>query len=147
MKEISMRKSILVAVTVLAALAAPAFLAAGEQTVCPVSGDAIDKATSPHVDWEGQRIYFCCNKCPAKFKADPEKYFAKLAEAGVELENVQTACPVSGEDLGGEMGEPVKVTYKGRTVKLCCNMCKPKFEKEPAKYLAKLPGEQPAQAK
>jgi YHS domain-containing protein len=142
-----MKKNLLVLATMILAAAAAAPAIAGEQTVCPVSGEAIDKATSPHVDWEGQRVYFCCNKCPAKFKADPEKYFAKLAEAGVELENVQTACPVSGEDLGGEMGDPVKVTYKGRTVKLCCNMCKPKFEKEPAKYLAKLPGEQSAAAK
>ena len=142
-----MRKKLLALATMILAGAAAAPALAGEQTVCPVSGEAIDKASSPHVDWEGQRVYFCCNKCPVKFKADPEKYFAKLAEAGVELENVQTACPVSGEDLGGEMGEPVVVTYKGRTVKLCCNMCKPKFEKEPAKYLAKLPGEQPAAAK
>jgi YHS domain-containing protein len=142
-----MRKNALTLVTMLLAAAVALPTSAGEQAVCPVSGQAIDKASSPHVDWEGQRVYFCCNKCPAKFKADPEKYFAKVAEAGVELENVQTACPVSGEDLGGEMGDPVKVTHKGRTVKLCCDMCKPKFEKEPAKYLAKLPGEQPAQAK
>jgi len=38
----------------------------------------------------------------------------------------------------------VTISYKGRTVKFCCNMCPPKFEKDPAKYLAKLPGEQPA---
>jgi YHS domain-containing protein len=142
-----MRRNLLaLAIMILAAAAATPALA-GEQTACPVSGESIDKASSPHVDWEGQRVYFCCNKCPARFKADPEKYFAKIAEAGVELENVQTTCPVSDEDLGGEMGDPVKVSHKGRTVKLCCNMCKPKFEKDPAKYLAELPGEQPAAAK
>ena len=103
------------------------------------------QGASPHVDWQGQRIYFCCDKCPAKFKADPEKYFAKIAEAGVELENIQTVCPVSGETLGeGDMGAPVAHAYKGRTVMFCCNMCVGKFDKDPAKYLAKLPGEQPA---
>jgi len=142
-----MRKSLLALATMILAGAAAAPATAGEQTACPVSGEKIDKASSPHVDWEGQRIYFCCDKCPAKFKADPEKYFAKIAEAGVELENMQTACPVSDEDLGGEMGNPVKVTYKGRTVKLCCKMCTGKFDKEPAKYLAKLPGEHGAAAK
>jgi YHS domain-containing protein len=123
--------------------------AAGKtQTVCPVSGEAIDKATSPHVDWQGQRIYFCCTKCPVKFKADPEKYFATIAEAGVELENIQTACPVSGEKLGeGDMGAPVAHAYKGRTVMFCCRMCVAKFDRDPAKYLANLPGEQPAPAK
>jgi len=112
------------------------------QTMCPVSGEAID--TSVHVDYQGQRIYFCCNKCPAAFRNDPEKYFAKFENEGVQLENIQTTCPVSGEKLGeGDMGEPVAISYKGRTIMFCCNMCPPKFEQDPAKYLAKLPGEQP----
>ena len=114
------------------------------QTTCPVSGEKIDTASSPHLDWQGQRIYFCCNKCPVEFKKDPEKYFAKIAAEGVTLENTQTTCPVSDEKLGeGDMGAPVAVQYKGRTVMLCCKMCQSKLEKEPAKYLAKLPGEQP----
>jgi YHS domain-containing protein len=123
-------------------LASPVIGGGKAQSTCPVSGETIDRATSPHLDWEGQRIYFCCNNCPAKFKADPEKYFARIAADGVELENVQTTCPVSGEEFGGDMGEPVPVAYKGRTVKLCCKMCKAKFDKDPAKYLARLPGEQ-----
>jgi YHS domain-containing protein len=141
-----MRKSVLIVMMVVLLVASGgAALAGGKpQTTCPVSGEAIDKASGPHVDFEGQRIYFCCNKCPVEFRKDPEKYFSKIAAEGVELENIQTTCPVSGEKFGGDMGDPVSVTYKGRTVKLCCNMCKPKFEKEPAKYLAKLPGEQPA---
>jgi YHS domain-containing protein len=110
------------------------------QTTCPVSGEAIDKTV--HVDYQGQRVYFCCNKCAARFRKDPEKIFSKVESDGVQLENIQTACPVSGEQLGGpDMGAPVIVRYKGRTVKLCCKMCAPKFEKDPAKYLAKLPGE------
>src|SRR5256885_157855 len=31
------------------------------------------------VDHEGKRIYFCCNKCPEKFKRDPQKYLASLS--------------------------------------------------------------------
>jgi YHS domain-containing protein len=123
-----------------------AAVAGKPQTACPVSGDPIDKAH--HVDWQGQRIYFCCGKCPAEFRADPEKYFAKLAADGIELENIQTTCPVSGEKLGdGDMGKPVAHAYQGRTVMFCCKMCVGKFDKDPAKYLANLPGEQPAPAK
>ncbi|MEW6336192.1 MAG: YHS domain-containing protein [Acidobacteriota bacterium] len=110
------------------------------QTTCPVSGEKIDKAAGAHLDWQGQRIYFCCDSCIGKFKADPEKYFATIAAQGVTLENIQTTCPVSDEELGGEMGEPVATNYKGRTVKFCCASCVKKFDKEPAKYLAKLPG-------
>jgi YHS domain-containing protein len=114
------------------------------QTACPVSGKPIDKGSSPHIDFQGQRIYFCCDNCPPKFRNDPEGFFAKAAEAGVVFENIQTTCPVSGETLGEHEGmEPVSIQYKGRTVKFCCNMCVKKFENEPAKYLAKLPGEQP----
>ena len=112
------------------------------QTRCPVGGEPIDKTV--HIDYQGQRIYFCCPKCPPEFRKDPEKYFAKFAADGVQLENVQTTCPVTGEKLGeGDMGAPVSIQYKGRTVQFCCKMCIAKFEKEPAKYLAKLPGEQP----
>lgn len=109
------------------------------QATCPVSGKAIDKAVS--VDHQGQRVYFCCQGCPAAFKADPEKYYAQFEKDGVELENIQTACPVSGEKLGGH-GEATSVSYKGRTVKFCCAACEKPFAKEPEKYLAKLPGEQ-----
>ena len=46
-----------------------------------------------------------------------------------------TTCPVSGDKLD-EMGAPFVFTYKGQEVKLCCKSCKPKFDKDPAKYLA-----------
>lgn len=137
----------LVAVVVLAgavAVMAADKLAPKPQTTCPVTGKAIDPKTSPHVDWQGQRIYFADKAAADVFRQDPEKVFSRIAAEGVTLENIQTTCPVSGESLeGGDMGPPVAVSYKGRTIMFCCNMCPPKFEKEPAKYLAKLPGEQP----
>ena len=141
----------LVGMTVAAALlagGATLALAAGTpaakpQTTCPVTGKAIDPKTSPHVDWQGQRIYFADAAAADAFRKDPEKVFATIAAEGVTLQNIQTVCPVSGEKLeGGDMGDPVSVAYKGRTVMFCCPMCPPKFEKDPAKYLAKLPGEQ-----
>ncbi len=46
-------------------------------------------------------------------------------------------CLVSGEKLG-TMGKPVAFTHEGQEIKLCCKSCKPKFAKEPAKYLEKL---------
>ncbi len=46
-------------------------------------------------------------------------------------------CLVSGEKLG-EMGKPYEFIHQGQQIKFCCKSCLPKFEKEPAKYLAKL---------
>lgn len=110
------------------------------QATCPVSGEKIDTRYS--VDVQGQRVYFCCAKCPAEFRADPEKYLARIAESGARLENIQVTCPVSGENLATDtQGTPVEVQYRGRTVRLCCKNCVPKFEADPARYLATLPGE------
>ena len=114
------------------------------QTTCPVTGKAIDPRTSPHVDWQGQRIYFASAAAADQFRRDPEVVFAKFAADNVRLENIETNCPVSGEALLGDgAGGPV-ITYKGRTIRFCCPDCPPKFEVDPARYLDKLPGEQVA---
>jgi len=47
-------------------------------------------------------------------------------------------CPVSGEKVG-EMGPPVSIDYQGKKVSFCCDSCIAKFQKDPAKYLSKLP--------
>lgn len=49
-----------------------------------------------------------------------------------------TTCIVSDDKLG-EMGKPVSIDYKGQQVSFCCKSCIGSFEKDPAKYLAKLP--------
>ncbi len=46
-------------------------------------------------------------------------------------------CVVSGEPLGS-MGEPVVHVQDGRDIKFCCSGCTPKFNADPAKYLAKI---------
>lgn len=54
------------------------------QTKCPMSGE--DISPKAFADFEdGQRVYFCCDKCKAKFQADPAKYAGKLKEQGYEL--------------------------------------------------------------
>jgi YHS domain-containing protein len=111
------------------------------QTTCPVSGVLVDPAV--YLDFQGQRIYLCCDKCAAELRRRPEKYFGRIEAEGVTLENIQVACPVSGRTLG-EMGETVTTTYKGRTIKLCCTSCIGKLRRHIGKYLSVLPGEQPA---
>ncbi|MGA2322961.1 MAG: YHS domain-containing protein [Sedimentisphaerales bacterium] len=48
----------------------------------------------------------------------------------------QTMCPVME---GNKIDKNVFVEYKGKKVYFCCAQCKAAFEKEPEKYLAKLP--------
>ncbi len=49
-----------------------------EQTICPVMKGAIKK--SVFTEYNGKKVYFCCAGCIAKFKAEPEKYIAKLPQ-------------------------------------------------------------------
>ncbi len=46
-------------------------------------------------------------------------------------------CVVSGEELG-KMGEPMRFSYKGQDIKLCCKGCDKDFHKDPEKYLQKI---------
>jgi YHS domain-containing protein len=47
--------------------------------LCPVMGEDVD-ATVETVNYKDKEIGFCCKKCVAKFKKDPEKYMKKLKE-------------------------------------------------------------------
>ncbi len=82
--------------------------------------------------------------------AEPESEQADMAEneeeeldfEGLSLEDrklakAQKVCPVSDQKLGS-MGTPIKIEYDGKVIFFCCQMCKPRFEKDPETYLAKL---------
>jgi YHS domain-containing protein len=47
----------------------------------------------------------------------------------------QTNCPV----MGGPIDKSIFVEYKGKKVYFCCTGCIAAFQKEPEKYIAKLP--------
>ena len=69
-----------------------------------------------------------CKEEPAK-PTEPNQ--TQQVTAAVE----QTICPV----LGGAIDKNVYTEYKGKKVYFCCPMCKPEFEKNPEKYVGKLP--------
>jgi len=49
-----------------------------EQTTCPVMEGAINKDL--FTEYQGKKVYFCCEGCKEKFEAEPEKYLAKLPQ-------------------------------------------------------------------
>lgn len=57
------------------------------QTKCPVMGGEIDKAL--FVDYEGKRIYVCCDGCIGKIKKDPAKYVKQLEAEGITLDKAE----------------------------------------------------------
>ena len=47
----------------------------------------------------------------------------------------QKICPV----MGGAINKELYTEYKGKKVYFCCAGCKEPFEKDPEKYISKLP--------
>ena len=62
---------------------------------------------------------------------------ASTAGSGTDKAYTLDTCVVSGEKLGS-MGDPVVKVYDGQQVKFCCNACVKDFEKDKAKFLAKI---------
>ena len=63
---------------------------------------------------------------------------AKKSEPAAKIPYTLDYCVVTGEKLGGDMGDPVSYNYKGREIKFCCKGCISTFEKDPAKYVKKI---------
>jgi Cu+-exporting ATPase len=66
------------------------------QKLCPVTDDPINPDI--FVDYNGRRIYFCCDMCPPQFKKDPEKYLKKLDEqmkSGAGAKPSEAAAPAA----------------------------------------------------
>ncbi len=85
----------------------------------------------------------------AEFLKDPVRYLAALDKAVIKVQGKDypvAKCAVSGEDFGGEMGEPAEVVMAGRLIKLCCKGCQKRLDKNPAKYIAQIDAARKAQA-
>jgi len=81
-------KIVIVSLVVLAFLFAGSGVVLAKETKeaerCVVMGGKINKDV--YVDYEGQRVYFCCAACIDEFNKNPEKYLKKMEEAGVKPE-------------------------------------------------------------
>jgi YHS domain-containing protein len=83
-------------------------------------------------------VLFVMNGCKKQtspptmpMSAPPAANSVSQADSATE----QTICPV----MGGAIDKNVFVEYLGKKVYFCCTQCKAQFEKNPEKYLPKLP--------
>lgn len=76
------RLAILLLLSVVASMLPSGVARAQSNEYCPVT---TSETADPNIylDYEGQRIHFCCNKCKRDFIADPDAYLADLK--GVEF--------------------------------------------------------------
>ena len=73
---------------------------------------------------------FSLTGCKKKSEPAPAETKAIVSQA-IE----QKTCPV----MEGPINKEIYTEYKGKKVYFCCAGCKDKFEKEPDKYIPKLP--------
>ncbi|NMC82726.1 MAG: YHS domain-containing protein [Armatimonadetes bacterium] len=69
---------------------------------------------------------------PAVGTKPPTAHHKTAAKAPAKAKLV---CPVTGIKLASASKALAKSTYKGKTYYFCCPACKPKFDKNPAKYI------------
>jgi YHS domain-containing protein len=86
---------------------------------CPVSGEAASKEHAR--DFDGGKVYFCCEKCPVAFEKDSKKFAAKAhLQMDVTGQLTEIACPFTGKKLNPEQ----TVEVGGVKVAFCCGNCK-----------------------
>lgn len=105
----------------------------GTQKICPIGKKVIDPDS--FIEFQKQKVYFCCPGCDKKFLKDPELYFDQMKQRGEFTESIQKHCSVSGEELDDNK---VSLTLPGRKVYFCCKKCVRNFKKDKEKYLKKL---------
>ncbi len=102
---------------------------------CPVMGEPINLAVSVATD-DGP-VFFCCKGCIGKYKANSDKYAAKVALQRKALSGrpkTQVTCPVSGDKVDRKS----YVEEQGRKVYFCCDGCAKKYARAPKKYAVAL---------
>ena len=115
-------------------VAAPKVLRA--QTNCPITGDVLEDRDA-YIDYEGHRIFVCCKKCVKKANAAPEKVAHAMYMDGVQLENLQTTCAVTGKEL---KNRDHFVQVYNKRIYVGSAMAKMKVAVDPSKYLDVLAG-------
>ena len=92
--------------------------ATSEQTLCPVMGREIDKDL--YVDYEGKRVYLCCQSCVETFKKKPEKYMQKLKDQGIALADAHAADHEHAGPNLADLVEPMGITTLSLLVVTAC---------------------------
>ena len=109
---------------------------------CAVSGKELGSMGDPIVkSYDGREVKFCCKMCVPRFEKDLTASFAKLDKQIIESQlpfYPMSTCVVSGEEFGGDMGDPIDLVYNNRLIRLCCKMCKSDFKDKPQQFINKL---------
>lgn len=111
---------------------------------CVVMGDPlVEDGEDIAIDYVyGNRLVrLCCKGCIRDLNEEPAKYLKKLDEAVIKVQGpnypLQDCAVLEGSKLGS-MGDPVQIVVANRLVKFCCASCTPKFDADPAVFIARI---------
>jgi len=105
---------------------------------CPVSGEDVEDQNNFVTFKNGQRIYFCCSDCAAKFQADPLEYVRAprdpVAPFLPDLTNTTVSCPVcEAKILVNEHAARIQLKF-GQSIYFGCFNCVNTFYGNPLAY-------------
>jgi YHS domain-containing protein len=132
----------------------------GTASIDPVCGMEVDQkraaAAGRTSDYRGATYYFCGDDCKKKFDAEPAKFAethdhaagkvpAMKSEAMPMQADGKAAGPaavkdlVCGMDVDPKEAVAAKLTseHQGKTYYFCSDLCKKKFDADPAKFARK----------
>jgi Cu+-exporting ATPase len=91
----------------------------------PVCGMAVDPATRPSLERDGQRWFFCCEGCRDRFQADPGRFAKPVPASATDPVCGMTVDPTATRHVA-EIG--------GRRSFFCSARCREKFIAEPTRF-------------
>lgn len=105
-------------------------LAIGKEAICPVLGDKFTITEStPVVEYEGKKYYFCCPGCDTKFMKNPEKYINQEKDEPQSKESQQERSTKEILYWTCSMHPEVKTDEQG-SCPICNMKLIPVYEKE-----------------
>ncbi|MBK8978740.1 MAG: hypothetical protein IPM29_22810 [Planctomycetes bacterium] len=114
---------------------------------CVISGKPLGSMGDPiQLVLDGTLVQLCCKGCIKRATNAAAEMATKVRDAAFAAQLASyplTTCLISDHELGGE---PVNVLYGTTLVRFCCDDCIGEFDKDPAKWLAKLQGARSAHA-
>ncbi|HMS18204.1 MAG TPA: hypothetical protein PKA37_15275 [Planctomycetota bacterium] len=100
---------------------------------CVVMGKEI-KGKGESVVWQGHKLTFCCKRCVAKFRDEPNKILTRALNPSLTTAD-NTICPVMTDE---KIVKDVFVVYKGQIINLCCDTCVQDATDDPEKVVKTL---------
>jgi xanthine dehydrogenase accessory factor len=98
--------------------------------VDPICGMTVAALPStPHVEHDGETVYFCCAACKAKYESEHMGGASPAPSRAVTPAPATAVDPICGMTVLALPDTP-HLEHHGETVYFCCDGCKTRFEKE-----------------